>query len=55
MSTKVDEGMLSTLDDAAEQRGLCRAEVLRQALDALEASERGAMNCPHCSSQLELV
>lgn len=55
VSTKVDAGMLSLLDEAAEARGLCRAEVVRLALDALEASERGGLRCPECSDRLELM
>lgn len=55
MSTKVDPGMRSLLDDAAAQRGICRAELLRRALDALEASERGGLHCPACAEELDLV
>lgn len=54
MSTKVDGSMLSVLDAAAEEEGMCRAEVMRQVFDVYAASRNGEFTCPGCASELQL-
>jgi len=55
VSTRVDRGMVSVLDTAAEREGVCRSEAVRLVLDVLEASERGGLECPDCGEKLELL
>jgi hypothetical protein len=46
--------MLSVLDAAAEEEGMCRAEVMRQVFDVYAASRNGEFTCPGCASELQL-
>lgn len=54
LSTKVDEGMHSWIEERAEQTGLSSAEYLRRVLDLYRNSRRGEVPCPSCQERLDL-